>query len=267
MLKQKSIDGNALNTTRVPFGIKALDAMLCGGFLPGSANLIEGAPGTGKTTLAMEFIYNGITKYNEPGLIITFEEFPQQYYHDALQFGWDFKALEAKGQLKVVFSEPKTALAELEKVDGEFIKLIEDMDIRRVAIDSMTHFESLSIDVHELRELETNFINALRREGVTTVLLRENDSLLGQMNKVTSKIPFIVDTYMLLRYVEMDSSIHKALLVLKMRGSDHDKDIRGFKITEKGIEVESTFAGREGIMSGITHQRPQDAFVNAFGKK
>jgi circadian clock protein KaiC len=135
-----------------------------------------------------------------------------------------------------------------------------------VAIDSMTHFESLSIDMHELRELETSFINAFKREGVTTVLLRENDSLLGQMHQVTSKIPFIVDTYILLRYVEMDSSIRKAFLVLKMRGSDHDKDICGFKIGAHGIEVESTFAGREGIMSGITHHLPRDAFVNAFGK-
>jgi circadian clock protein KaiC len=267
MLKPKSVEGPAMKENRTPFGIKALDAMLCGGFLPGSANLIEGAPGTGKTTLAMEFIYNGITKYDEPGLIITFEEFPQQYYHDALQFGWDFKALEARDQLKIVFSDPKTALSELEKIDGEFIKLIETMGIKRVAIDSMTHFESLSIDMHELRELETNFINAFKREGVTTVLLRENDSLLGQMNQVTSKIPFIVDTYILLRYLEMDSSIRKALLVLKMRGSDHDKDICGFKIGAHGIEVESTFAGREGIMSGITHHLPRDAFVNAFGKK
>ena len=68
--------------------------MISGGFIRGSANLVEGAPGTGKTTLALQFIYTGITKYEEPGLIITFEEFPQQYYHDALQFGWDLKDLQ-----------------------------------------------------------------------------------------------------------------------------------------------------------------------------
>ena len=60
---------------RIPFGIKALDKMISGGLLRGSANLLEGAPGTGKTTLAMQYIYNGITMHNEPGLIITFEEF------------------------------------------------------------------------------------------------------------------------------------------------------------------------------------------------
>ena len=72
---------------------------------------------------------------------------------------------------------------------------------------------------------------------------------------------------MLLRYVEIDSAIAKALCVLKMRGSDHHKDIRCFRITDRGIEVEAKFSGREGIMSGITHSTPQDAFVNVFGKK
>jgi circadian clock protein KaiC len=252
---------------RIPFGIKGLDDMIQGGLLPGSASLIEGAPGTGKTTMGMQFIYNGIVQCDEPGLIITFEEFPQQYYHDALQFGWDLKKLEAKGQLKIVFSDPETTLKEFENIDGTFISIIEKMKIKRVLVDSVTHFESLSLDEFHLRDIERKFINALKRENVTSVLLRENDSLMGQMSRVTSKIPFIVDTYFLMRYVEIDSTIQKAFLILKMRGSDHQKDIRCFKIGPRGIEVESKFSGREGIMSGISHNTPQDAFVNVFGKK
>ena len=254
-------------TQRTLFGIKGLDEMTCGGLLEGSANLVEGAPGTGKTTIAMEFIYNGITRFNEPGCIITFEEFPQQYYHDALQFGWDLKKLEAKGQLKIIFSDPETTLKEFEKVDGKFIKILEEMKIKRLVVDSMTHFESLSMDEFHLRELERSFINSLKRENVTSILLRENDSLMGQVSQVTSKIPFIVDSYFILRYVEIDSAIEKAFLILKMRGSNHQKDIRRFSITPTGIEVESKFSGREGIMSGITHHTPQDAFVKVFGKK
>lgn len=256
-----------MKNSRVHSGINALDEMMYGGMIPGSANLVEGAPGTGKTTLAMQFIFEGITKHNEPGLIITFEEFPQQYYHDAKQFGWDFKKLESEGLLKIIFSDPQTTLTEFEKIDGEFVSVVEEMGIKRVAIDSMTHFESLSIDEAELREIERKFINSLKREGVTSILLRENDSLLGQVSQITSKIPFIVDSYILLRYVEVDSTIQKALLILKMRGSDHEKDIRSFRITKNGVEVDSKFSGREGIMSGITRYTPQDAFVNVFGKK
>ncbi|MBD3393644.1 MAG: ATPase [Chitinivibrionales bacterium] len=256
-----------MNEQRVPSGVQGLDKMIAGGFIRGTANLVEGAPGTGKTTLAMQFIYNGIVHHQEPGLIVTFEEFPQQYYHDALQFGWDLKDLESQGLLKVVFSDPQTTLSEFDKLDGQFVDLIEELGVKRVAVDSMTHFESLSMDEIELREIERKFINSLKREGVTSILLRENDSLLGQVGAVTSKIPFIVDSYMLLRYVEIDSSIQKAMLVLKMRGSDHEKEIRRFTIGGNGIEVEAKFSGREGIMSGITRHTPQDAFVNAFGKK
>lgn len=256
-----------MSEKRVPFGIDALDTMISGGFLRGSANLIEGAPGTGKTTLGMQYIYNGIEKFDEPGLIITFEEFPQQYYHDALQFNWDFKQLESEEKLKIIFSDPQTTLAEFDKMDGQLVSIVESMKVKRVLIDSMTHFESIAVDPFELRELERRLVNALKREGVTSLLLRENDNLLGQVTHVTSKIPFIVDSYLLLRYVEIDSAIDKALCILKMRGSDHHKDIRCFRITSQGIEVEAKFSGREGIMSGITHSKPQDAFVNVFGKK
>lgn len=256
-----------MNDNRVSFGIKALDNMISGGLLRGSANLLEGAPGTGKTTLAMQFIHNGIKLYNEPGLIITFEEFPQQYYHDAMEFGWDFKKLEEEKKLKVIFSDPHTTLAEFDKMDGIFVNLVETLGIKRVIIDSMTHFESIAEDAFELREIERRLINSLKREGVTSILLRENDNLLGQVSHVTSKIPFIVDSYMLLRYVEIDSAIEKALCMLKMRGSDHQKDIRCFRITKQGIEVDQKFRGREGIMSGTAHYTPQDAFVNVFGKK
>jgi circadian clock protein KaiC len=256
-----------MSEERVQFGIKALDKMLFGGLLKGSANLLEGAPGTGKTTLAMQYIYNGITQFKEPGLIITFEEFPQQYYHDAMQFGWDFKKLEEEGKLKLIFSDPQTTLDEIDKMDGEFVKIIEEMGVKRVVIDSMTHFESLGIDQFDLRDIERRMINALKREGVTSILLRENDNLFGQVSRVSSKIPFIVDSYTLLRYVEIDSAIEKALCILKMRGSDHQKDIRCFRVGTKGIEVEAKFSGREGIMSGNAHFTPQDAFVNVFGKK
>jgi circadian clock protein KaiC len=82
---------------RIKTGINGLDEMLGGGFLNQSANLVEGAPGTGKSTLGMQFIFNGIAQFNQPGLILTFEEFPQQYYEDAANFGWDFRALEHSG--------------------------------------------------------------------------------------------------------------------------------------------------------------------------
>jgi len=98
---------------RVKTGIKGLDDMLGGGFLVETANMVEGAPGTGKTTLGMQFIYNGITQFNEPGLIMTFEEFPQQYYRDAETFGWDFRGLEQADKLRVIMTSPEVGKSDL----------------------------------------------------------------------------------------------------------------------------------------------------------
>jgi circadian clock protein KaiC len=250
----------------VKTGIKGLDEMLFGGFLPQTANLVEGAPGTGKTTIGMQFIYNGITQFDEPGLIITFEEFPQQYYHDAAAFGWDFEQLEKDGKLRVIMTSPEVTRLDVESVGGMIETAVREMGARRLLVDSITHFERLTQDPVELRSLEYSFINALKREGLTSLLTRESPTLLGEAPEGDSDIAFVVDSYILLRYVEIESTIRKALLVLKMRGSDHAKDIRQFEITDHGVEVRSKFEGREGIMSG-SPRRMADSFVEAFVKR
>ena len=250
---------------RVKTGISGLDEMLGGGFLRETANLVEGAPGTGKTTLGMQFIYNGIVQANEPGLIITFEEFPQQFYRDAAALGWDFRELEKKGLLKIIMTSPEVSRLDIESVGGMIETYVNQMGARRVVIDSITHFSRLTEDPIELRSLEFNFINALKREGLTSVLTRESPVLLGESPE-NDNIGFVVDSYLILRYVEIESAIRKALLVLKMRGSDHAKDIRQYDITGDGIEVQSKFEGQEGILSG-SPRRMADSFVEAFIKR
>jgi len=247
-------------------GVAGLDEMLHGGFLPQTANLVEGAPGTGKTTMGMQFIYNGITQFDEPGLILTFEEFPQQYYRDAASFGWDFKKLEDEGKLKVIMTSPEISRLDLENVGGMIETVANEIGARRVLIDSLSHFQKLTDDPVELRAIQYSFINALKREGLTALLTRESDAILGEAVSDESAA-FIADSYLLLRYVEIESAIHKAMLVLKLRGSDHAKDIRQFQITEQGIQVQAPFEGQEGIMSGSPHRTMAESFVEAFVRK
>jgi circadian clock protein KaiC len=248
---------------RVKTGIEGLDQMLHGGFLPQSANLVEGAPGTGKSTLGMQFIFDGITKYDEPGLIVTFEEFPKQYYRDASNFGWDFNELERQGKLKVIMSSPEVTRQDLQGVGGSVETAVMQMGARRILVDSLSHFKRLTQDPLELRDIEYGFINSLKREGLTSILTRESQVLFGEAHQTDDYVAFTVDSYLLLRYVEIESVINKALLVLKLRGSDHAKDIRQFDITPAGVVVKARFEGQEGIMSGSPHQM-SDAFVKAF---
>ncbi|HEC33230.1 MAG TPA: ATPase [Chloroflexi bacterium] len=251
---------------RVKTGIPGLDEMLRGGLLPQTATLVEGAPGSGKTTFGMQFIHHGIVAHNEPGIILTFEQFPSQYYRDAANFGWDFRQLEEGGRLRIIMTSPEVSRAYLESAGGQIEELARQMGARRILVDSLSHFERLAEDPVQLRQMVYGFINGLKREGLTAVLTRESPALLGEVERYEESVPFVVDTYILLRYVEMESTIHKALLVLKMRGSDHDKDIRQFAITAKGIEVQSKFEGREGIMSG-SPRRMADSFVEAFVRR
>jgi circadian clock protein KaiC len=213
----------------------------------------------------MQFIHNGIRYHNEPGLIVTFEEFPQQYYRDAEAFGWDFRQLEREGKLRVIMTSPEVTRSDLESVGGTIETLAREMGARRILVDSISHFDQLSEDPIELRGVVYSFINALKREGLTSVLTRESPVLLGG-DEGENTIAFVVDTYLLLRYVELESTIRRALLVLKLRGSDHAKDIRQYEITPQGIEIMSKFEGQEGIMSG-SPRRMADAFVEAFGKR
>jgi len=251
-----------MGNERVKTDIKGLDDMLKGGFLPQSANLVEGPPGTGKTTLGMQFIYNGIQHHNEPGLILTFEEFPQQYYRDAESFGWDFRRLESEGKLKVIMTSPGVSRSEAESVGGRIETLAREMGARRILVDSISHFDQMAENSLELRSVVFSFVNALKREGLTSVLTRESPVLLGGEEERHS-IAYVVDSYIMLRYVEIESAMRKALLVLKLRGSDHAKDIRQFEITDRGIEIMSRFEGQEGIMSG-SPRRMAEAFDQAF---
>jgi circadian clock protein KaiC len=251
---------------RVKTGICGLDDMLHGGFVPQSANLIEGAPGTGKSTLGMQFIYNGITLYNEPGLIVTFEEFPQQYYRDAAGFGWDLRRLEAQGKLKVIMTSPEVTQQDLQDVGGLIETFVTESGARRILVDSLTHFERLTSDPIALRATQYGLINALKREGLTAVFTRENAAICGFGQNADSTAPFLVDSYIMLRYVEIESAMRKALLVLKLRGSDHAKDIRQYEITPRGIEVQERFEGHEGIMSG-SPRRMSDVFERSFLKR
>jgi|SRR5450432_643418 circadian clock protein KaiC len=252
---------------RAATGIPGLDVMLHGGLLRNSALLVEGAPGTGKSTLGIQFVYQGATLYNEPGLILTFEMLPRQYYRDAANFGWDLHALEEANKLRIIMSSPDASRVDLQAVTGQIESMADQLRARRVLVDSLSHFERLTNDPIELRQMIYEFINGLKRIGLTAILTRENVALLGETPNMEEDLAFVVDGYLLLRYVELSSAVRRALLILKLRGSDHAKDIRQYEITSRGLEVRAKFEGQQGIMSGNPVKERAEAFVQAFARK
>jgi circadian clock protein KaiC len=237
---------------RVATGVPGLDEMLSGGFVPGTAVLLRGAPGCGKTSLSLQYLIHGALN-NEPGLLISFEEFPASIHRDAESLGWNLTELEETGQLHLMFTSPQVLLDSLASPTSALSRLMLEGGIRRVAVDSITHFMRLTSDTAKLRAYYNMIINGFKREGVTTLLLGE-ESRAPTPQQERGKLSFVVDAILLLRYVEVESTIQRAIVVLKMRGSDHAKDIRKIEIRKGGLVVTDVFEGRENILSGISHR-------------
>jgi circadian clock protein KaiC len=238
---------------RLTTGISGLDTMLHGGLIAGSVTLLQGAPGTGKTTAGMQFLYEGASRYEEPGLLITFEQFPQSLYRDAKGHGWDLSQLEQQGSLRVVFTSPRVFLSSLQSPTSPLNSAIREMGVKRAVIDSVTHFRVLANEPVELRAQYNFLINGLRREGITSLLLSE-DAGPDLVRSDSGRLAYVVDSVILMRFVEVDSVMQRALAVLKARGSDHDHAIRRFEIKQEGIVVYEPFAGREGLLGGFPHR-------------
>ena len=237
---------------RVKTGIPGMDDMLGGGFIPESAILLRGAPGTGKTTFGLQYLLEGIRR-GEAGMFITFEEFPQSLYRDAESLGWDLKAFEDEESLRIVFTSPKVLQQSLATPSSSILRTIQEMDIRRVVIDSLTHFTQQITDDHELRQVYHQITNAFRREEVTAIYLGE-EMRSDFTNRERGRLSFVVDNLIMLRYLEIDSAIERAIVVLKMRSSEHDKAIRSYTIGEQGIAIGPPLEGKSGLLSGITQR-------------
>jgi circadian clock protein KaiC len=232
---------------RVATGIPGLDRMLHGGFRPGSANLIWGAPGAGKTVLGLQFIYEGALK-GERGLWVSFEEFPHSLYRDASSLGWDLRQLEQEGKLQLAFTSPSVFLQSLTEGGdlGQFA-------IERVVLDPTSQLRRLTRDPQELRQLYYKVVKTLKALGTTSLLVGESNQP-DFSKRDRGHISFMVDSIVALNYVEVDSAIHRAVVVLKMRGSDHAKEIRRYEIRRGGIVVLEQFQNREGILSGMSRR-------------
>jgi circadian clock protein KaiC len=252
-----------MTTTRLKTGIPGLDQMTGGGFLKGDTTLVTGPPGTGKTTFGLQFLMQGIIE-SQNGVFVTIEETPEKIASDALNFGWDLRKLEAEGRLKVY-----QLRSEMLQSGGapimQCLDVINSIKAARVVIDPISLYSMNVHDPNDLRRELYAFVNYMKENGLTLLLTHEVPDIMARTPRISDYgLEFIVDSIIMLQYVEIESEIRRSINVLKMRGSGHDMAIRRYSISEKGIEIESRFEGYEGIMSGTARKTGADAFMEAF---
>src|ERR1700734_3473870 len=118
-------------------GIAGLDRILMGGIPRTNVILVEGTTGSGKTLLGTEFIYRGITEFNEPGIIVVFEVSPDKLIRDAATLGWDLAELQKQKKLQIVFTSPEVLDQELRSPDSLLLETAAEMGARRLFIDGI----------------------------------------------------------------------------------------------------------------------------------
>ncbi|MES2318796.1 MAG: ATPase domain-containing protein [Pseudomonadota bacterium] len=220
----------------VKTGIAGLDEILHGG-LPRQNNLIvEGAPGAGKTTLGLGFIYAGAALYDEPGAIVSFELDAAKLLRDAAGFNWDMQALIDQGKIKIIQTSPAVLLSEFRNPDGAFADALQRMGCKRLLIDGLTPMR-LYADLHDMpfREDVHLLIEGLNRLGVTTLVTAERDDT---MDTVPAHERFVFDTIISLTRAEKNRRVQRRLTVLKSRGQDFIGGSHTMRIeANRGIHV------------------------------
>jgi circadian clock protein KaiC len=231
---------------RIDSGNEVLNDMTGGGPFMDSISLISGATGTGKTLMVTEFM-KGAARQQERGLLFAFEESREQLIRNASGWGVDYAQMERDGLLKIVAVYPE--MGSLEEHLVAITDAIDEFRPHRFALDSLSALERAST-VRGFRHFVIGITSMLKEHGVTGMYTATTPSLLGGASVTDSHISTLTDAIILLRYVEIIGEVRRAISVLKMRGSVHDRKIREVSISGDGMHIGEPLQNVTGVLSG-----------------
>ena len=237
-------------TTRatLPSDLPELDALLGGGIEEGTSTLVVGAAGTGKSTIAAQFVAAAAAR-GQCASMFLFDERPQTLLSRCADLQVDLDRHITSGLVTIQQVDP------VELAPGEFIHAIRDTvergNARVIVIDSLNGYLSampeerhLIIQLHEL-------LMYLGQHGVATILIGAHQGLIGAQMNTPVDASYLADAVVLLRYFEMAGEVRQAISVVKKRGSKHERSIREFRLDQGRIRVGETLRGFRGILTGV----------------
>jgi circadian clock protein KaiC len=237
---------------RLSTGIKELDKLMGGGIPAGDSVLVAGPSGTGKSVIATQFISAGLHE-GEAGIIVVFEERPAKYTARASGLGLDLQTGQDGGKLEILYLRPLDL--SVDETMRAILDAVKRTAAKRLVIDSLVGFEmALAPGFRDdFRESLYRMIAALTGAGVTILSTVEIEDSFHAFPFSRYAISFLTDDIIRLRYVEIDGQLRKIIVIVKMRGGDHSKDLREYVISNRGVIVISP---RKTDYTGLTSGLP-----------
>ncbi|MBN1866378.1 hypothetical protein JW916_03705 [Candidatus Sumerlaeota bacterium] len=226
---------------RIKTGSPGLDSILCGGFLRHNSILLKGAPGTGKTSLGVQILLQGVRDEGEGAVICSFEQFPQQLMRDTRAFGWDLQKFIDEDRLRILYIEPSDLIVPAGGASPQILsRLFEEAEAvgaRRLLVDSVSHFNRIDVDPVERRALLLHFLNETKADGMTPILTSEISA--GRDGEFSFE-EYLVDEALLLHNDPVTSTAslpQRSVEVVKTRGHAHVQGRHPLAFRPDGIEV------------------------------
>jgi len=243
---------------RIETGIPGLDELLGGGFPRGRSVLLTGGAGTGKSIFGIQFLYNGITQFEENGILVTLEESAEIIRENMKIFGWNLKKLEEENRLVIIDAapiryksfldgkdkyklaiKPHPILGEREFGIQDITSLIHEyrrkIDAKRLVFDSLTTLLLQHSDLFAIRQDILTLVKTLKISDMSSILIAESptENEIGRFGVE----PFLAEGVIILYMLRRGNTRIRALDIQKMRGTAHSMDSTLFRITNEGIIV------------------------------
>jgi circadian clock protein KaiC len=243
-----------VSTDRISTGIPKLDAMIAGkGFYRGSTILVSGTAGTGKTSMAATFA-EAACRRGERCLYFAFEESPSQIIRNMNSIGIDLAKWVKKGLLK--FHSARPSLYGLEMHLVTFHKVIDAFKPQIFVIDPISNLSAAG-KASEVKSILTRLIDHLKMKKITT-FLTDLTHFGGSLEHTSEEISSLIDTWLLLRDIELNGERNRGLYILKSRGMAHSNQIQEFLLSNRGIGLIDIYTGFGEVLTGSA-RAAQDA--------
>ena len=235
---------------RLSMGVPGLDELMGGGVPAGDALMIVGPTGSGKSTFAMQFASAALRR-GKSGVVVVFEEYPEEYIERALKLDPQFAADVADDRMRVMYLRPLDL--SVDETLAELLEAADTVGASWVVIDSVSGFEIALAPTYreEFRESFYRLVGALTASAVTVVMTAEVVQSETEARFTTDRVSFITDDVLAQRYVELDGRLTMVLSIVKMRGSVHSRELRPYELTASGAVMGAPLVGYQGIMTGV----------------